>query len=63
MFISFPATNHVTYRLAAEGGGTRLKITHRAFGFFPKEFMKGANEGWEYGLRRIREIAERRVRR
>src|SRR5687767_12908398 len=29
MFVSYPAINHVQYRLTAEGGGTRLKITHR----------------------------------
>jgi uncharacterized protein YndB with AHSA1/START domain len=60
MFASYPAINHVQYRLTAEGGGTRLKITHRAFGQMPKDFMKGADEGWEYGLKRIREMAERR---
>jgi uncharacterized protein YndB with AHSA1/START domain len=61
MFVSYPAINHVQYRLTAEGSGTRLKMTHRLFGQMPKEFMKGSNEGWEHGLRRVREIAERRV--
>ena len=64
MFISYPASNHVQYRLTeGDGGGTRLKITHRAFGYMPKDFMKGAEEGWEYGLKRIAEIAGRRARR
>ena len=60
MPMPYPAVNHVQYRLAAEGDRTRLKITHRALGLMPKEFMKGVDEGWSYGLNRIREIAEGR---
>src|SRR6202045_2628310 len=29
LFMSFPALNHVQYRLTADGEGTRLKFTHR----------------------------------
>src|SRR5207247_1251066 len=32
MPMSYPAVNHVQYRLTAEGGGTRLKFVHRAMG-------------------------------
>ncbi|HEV8606837.1 MAG TPA: SRPBCC domain-containing protein [Tepidisphaeraceae bacterium] len=60
MFISYPAINHVQYRLTAEAEITRLKIAHRAWGFMPKDFVKGAEQGWEFGLKRIRELAERR---
>ena len=59
MMVSYPATNHLQYRLTPEGDGTRLKVTHRAFGYFPRDFLKGADEGWEHGLNRIRDIAER----
>jgi uncharacterized protein YndB with AHSA1/START domain len=60
MPISFPATNHVQYRFTSEGEGrTRLKLTHRAFGYMPKGFLDGMDEGWEYGLKRIDEIARR----
>jgi uncharacterized protein YndB with AHSA1/START domain len=61
MFMSYPAINHVQYRLTAEGDGTRLKLTHRAFGPIPPEVREGAGEGWDHGLKRIREIAERLV--
>jgi uncharacterized protein YndB with AHSA1/START domain len=61
MFASYPSMNHVQYRLTAEGDRTRLKFTHRAFGLMPKEFMKGVEEGWSYGLERIRQIAARRA--
>jgi uncharacterized protein YndB with AHSA1/START domain len=60
MPVSFPATNHVQYRLTPEGEDvTRLKLTHRAFGYMPKDFLAGMDEGWEYGLKRIDEIAQR----
>ena len=62
MFISFPAANHVQYRLTPEGDGTRLKLTHRAFGYFPRDFMAGADEGFDYALKRIDEIAHRMLR-
>src|SRR3954451_22061391 len=59
MFMSYPSINHVQYRLTAEGDGTRLRLTHRAFGPIPQEVREGAGEGWDYGLKRVREIAER----
>jgi hypothetical protein len=59
MFASYPATNHLQYRLTAQGNRTRLQVTHRAFGFMPKGFVEGAEEGWEYGLKRVAEIAAR----
>jgi uncharacterized protein YndB with AHSA1/START domain len=62
MMMSYPATNFVQYRLKAEGGGatTRLSLVHRAMGLIPPEHLDGMPEGWEFGLNRIREIAERK---
>jgi hypothetical protein len=60
MFMSFPAVNHVQYRLAGEGDGTRLKLVHRAFGLIPEDVRKGVGEGWDYILKRVRDIAEDR---
>src|SRR4051794_15681788 len=59
LFMSYPALNHVQYRLTAEGDGTRLKLTHRAFGQIPEEVLEGVGGGWDHGLKRVREIAER----
>ena len=59
MYISYPATNHLQYRLTAEGDGTRLKVANRAHGYMPRDFMKGVDEGWSHGLKRIGEIAAR----
>jgi len=61
MPMSYPAANHVQYRLKAEGGKTRLTLLHRAMGLIPPEHRDGMPEGWEHGLKRIRELAERKA--
>jgi uncharacterized protein YndB with AHSA1/START domain len=58
--MSYPATNHLQYRLTPEGKGTRLKFTHKAMGLIPQEHRDGMPEGWEFMLKRIRERAESR---
>ena len=58
-FVSYPATNHIQYKLAPEGEKTRLKVTNRAFGYMPKGFMDESEQGWNHGLKRIAEIAAR----
>src|SRR5829696_5779968 len=37
MPMSYPATNHLQYRLTSEGGQTRLHFTHKAMGLIPPE--------------------------
>jgi len=61
MPMSFPAVNHVQYRLKAEGDGTRLSFVHRAMGLIPQELRDGMPEGWAHGLKRIKEVAERKA--
>ncbi len=61
MPMSFPAINHVQYRLKAEGGVTRLTLVHRAMGLIPPEMRDGMPDGWAHGLKRIRELAERKA--
>jgi hypothetical protein len=58
-FLSYPATNHIQYRLVPEDSRTRLTVTNRAFGYMPRRFMEGAELGWAHGLKRIDEIAQR----
>jgi uncharacterized protein YndB with AHSA1/START domain len=59
LFMSYPAANHVQYRLTAEDTGTRLTLTHRGFGHIPDEIMENVGRGWEYILSRVSENAER----
>src|SRR4051794_21694590 len=61
MPMSFPALNHVQYRLKPSGTGTLLTFVHRAMGLLPPELKDGMPEGWEHGLKRIKELAERRA--
>lgn len=60
MFMSYPALNFIQYRLHDEGDNTRVEFAHRALGLISKEHREGVAMGWEYGLNRIREIAEKR---
>ena len=62
MPMSYPAINHLQYRLKAEGNGTRLSLIHRALGLIPQEHRDGMPAGWEHGIQRIKEIAERKAK-
>jgi uncharacterized protein YndB with AHSA1/START domain len=62
MPMSFPALNHVQYRLKAEGNKTRLSFVHKGMGLIPQELRDGMPEGWEHGLKRIKKVAEQRAR-
>ena len=63
MFMSYPATNHIEYRLKAEGEGTRFKFAHRGIGIFDAEHLKGVDMGWGEVVENIRKAAEARARR
>lgn len=58
LFMSYPAYSHVQYRLTPAGSSTRLALVHRAMGLIPEDHLQGVSEGWNYSLRRVREIAE-----
>lgn len=60
MFMSYPAVNHVQYRLKPENGGTRLTMTHRGFGQISPEHAKGADMGWGEIVDKIKKTAEQR---
>jgi uncharacterized protein YndB with AHSA1/START domain len=61
MFMSYPVASHLQYRLTPTPTGTRLTLSHRAFGMIPDDHLEGVQEGWAYGLKRVREIALRRA--
>ena len=60
LMMSYAAVNHVQYRLAAEGGLTRLAFLHRAMGTISPEHREGLPKGWQYWLERIRTLAEQK---
>ena len=61
MPMSYPAINHVQYRLKAEGARTRLTVHHRAMGLILPEHRDGMPAGWEHYLQRMRATAERKA--
>jgi uncharacterized protein YndB with AHSA1/START domain len=58
LFMSYPAQNFVQYRLAPDGDGTQLTMTHRAIGLIPADTAEAVSTGWTYMLNRMKEIAE-----
>ncbi len=58
MPMSYPAVNHIQYRLAAQGSGTVLKFTHQAMGLIDSQHRDGMPKGWAHKLNRIRTLAE-----
>jgi uncharacterized protein YndB with AHSA1/START domain len=59
LFMSYPAVSHLQYRLRADGGMTRLTLTHRAIGQIMPEHQ-GVGQGWSHIIGRIRKAAEQR---
>jgi uncharacterized protein YndB with AHSA1/START domain len=59
LMMSYPAINHVQYRLTAEGSGTKLTLKHRAVGDIQDEHRQGVSKGWEFIIGSIKKRAER----
>src|SRR3954469_21359824 len=53
--MSYPAINHLQYKLTADGGRTRLTFAHRSMGMIPAEHRENMGKGWGYKLARVRE--------
>jgi uncharacterized protein YndB with AHSA1/START domain len=61
MPMSYPAANHVQYRLTAEGNSTQVKFTHRSMGLITTDHRDGMPKGWGYKFDRVRQLAESRA--
>jgi uncharacterized protein YndB with AHSA1/START domain len=61
MMMSFPAVNHLQYRLTAEGSMTRLQLTHRAMGLLDQQHVEGMTMGFEFWVKRVKGLAEGRA--
>lgn len=60
MMMSYPAMNHLQYRLVAKGPGTALTFKHRGMGLVTPEHLEGMPKGWGYWIDRIRQRAEQK---
>lgn len=58
LFMSYPVSSNVQYRLSEVEGGTLIKFHHTAFGLILDEHRAGVGKGWTHINQRIREIAE-----
>jgi len=61
MMMSYPAANHIQYRLTAQGTGTRLAFVHRALGLILPDHREGMPKGWAHWIDKIRDLAERKA--
>jgi len=61
MPMSYPALNHVQYRLKESDGRTQLTFVHRAMGLIEPGHRDGMPAGWQNWLERIQSGAERKA--
>jgi uncharacterized protein YndB with AHSA1/START domain len=61
LMMSYPAMNHVQYRFAVQGSGTRLTFAHRGVGLISPQHQEGMPKGWGHWIDRIRLLAERKA--
>jgi hypothetical protein len=59
MMMSYPAINHVQYRLSEKAGVTTLALTHRAIGELDPQHREGVGKGWKMNLEQIKARALR----
>jgi hypothetical protein len=60
LFMSYPVTSNVQYRLSQEEGGTLIKFHHRALGLIQDDHRAGVGKGWGHLNASIRRRAEGR---
>ena len=58
LFMSFPVTSNIQYRLKEVDGGTLIVFHHLAIGVIPDEYRQGVGRGWKHILDRTRREAE-----
>jgi uncharacterized protein YndB with AHSA1/START domain len=58
LFMSYPVTNNVQYRLSEEKGGTLIKFHHTAMGLIIDDHRKGVTGGWNTIAASVKKRAE-----
>jgi len=58
LFMSYPVSSNLQYRLSEEPGGTLIKFHHLAFGFIEEDHRKGVVKGWSSIHARVKAAAE-----
>jgi hypothetical protein len=60
LFMSFPATSNLQFRLKTEGSATILRFVHTAMGLIPEDVSANVSTGWDNMLKHIRAASEGR---
>ena len=58
LFMSYPVSSNVQYRLSEADGGTLIKFHHLAFGLITDEHREGVVKGWAHMNDGVRKRAE-----
>jgi uncharacterized protein YndB with AHSA1/START domain len=59
LFMSYPAMNHLQFRLTPEGDKTRLTFKHHGIGKIDPQHREGVTMGWQGTLDSIRTQSEK----
>ena len=59
LFMSYPVSSNLQYRLNEEPGGTLIKFRHLALGLIEDDHRKGVVKGWSTIHARVKAAAER----
>lgn len=59
LFMSYPVSSNLQYRLSEEPGGTLIKFRHVALGLIDEDHRKGVVKGWGSIHARVKAAAER----
>jgi hypothetical protein len=60
LFMSYPVTSNVLYRLSEEAGGTLIKFHHKALGLIQDDHRADVGKGWGHINASVRKRAEAR---
>lgn len=58
LFMSYPVSSNLQYRLSEEPGGTLIKFRHLALGLIEDDHRKGVVRGWSSIHARVKAAAE-----
>jgi hypothetical protein len=58
MFMSYPVTNNVQYRLSEENGETVIRFCHAGFGLIQDDHKQNVGKGWGFIHEKVRQRAE-----
>ena len=59
LFMSYPVSSNLQYRLSEEPGGSLIKFRHLALGLIEEDHRKGVVRGWASIHARVKAAAER----